>query len=852
MSVISVDLGALTAVSKRLDLREPNREAVESIAFELVRHYDIEKRPAPFEGVVDSATGMGKTYIFAGALEYLALVEGVRNFALIAPSRTILDKTVAQLTPGNPKSITHGMNAPLVVITADNFNTPSMATAMEDDSQVKLYVFTIQSLLKPSTKAGRRTHDFQEGLGSGLYQRMQEADDLVVFADEHHAYYGKQFSAAVRELNPWALIGLTATPHKSTPADQIIFRYPLAAAIAGKYVKTPVIVGRRDDKHDPVTKLLDGTTLLERKRELADEWAAAQGVSRVNPVMLVVARDITEAEHWASIVRSSDFKGGAYRDAVLVVHSKAVTAAKEETELRRLQDIEHPDSPIRVVISVQMLKEGWDVKNVYALLSTQPSLSDVLTEQVLGRGLRLPFGEYTGIEMLDTLEVLAHDKYEDLLRRKNVFSEQFIDHKIRAHLRTDSRGNTVVVREVEVVENPVLPEPAPPVAEPGNDSSGPGRSAETNPDTAPTTVNAGSAVEIRTGAPSLATIDARSESALEQRFRLNTEIAPRRPVQIPILRPMAVKSTFSLTDITDHEQFRRLGQKIRTSPDDTLRRTVISAEVYTDPFVGLKSTRLRTAEAVDRIEASGLVFTMPQLRAILTDAVLGLGIIVARRDDAGVERRAIQPILDAFLDGLNGGADTILSAYLQRATALLLDAVNKEYRRFASAPQFEEIVSLTTIDKIRHNTRPVTGDKHGHFDRGQAYEGWQRSVYSINWFDSAPERDLALLLDEATQVKDWCRLLRNDLPILWAASGQRYNADFIATTREGFSWVLEVKADNQVTNDEVMAKREAAKRWVNKVNASNKTSDTWKYLLVTETDIRTARGSWPALQRLGQ
>jgi type III restriction enzyme len=88
VNTVTVDLAALVGVAKRLDLREPNREAVESIAFELARHFDIERRPAPFEGVVDSATGMGKTYIFAGTMEYLALAEGVRNFALIAPSRS--------------------------------------------------------------------------------------------------------------------------------------------------------------------------------------------------------------------------------------------------------------------------------------------------------------------------------------------------------------------------------------------------------------------------------------------------------------------------------------------------------------------------------------------------------------------------------------------------------------------------------------------------------------------------------------------------------------------------------------------------------------------------------------------
>lgn len=842
---LSVDLAALVGVAKRLDLREPNREAVESIAFELARHYDIEQRPAPFEGVVDSATGMGKTYIFAGAMEYLALAEGVRNFALIAPSRTILDKTVAQLTPGNPKSITNGMNAPLVVVTADNFNTQSMSAAMDDDSRVKLFVFTVQSLLKPTTKAGRRTHDFQEGLGSGLYQKMHEASDLVVFADEHHAYYGKQFSAAVRELEPWALIGLTATPHKSTPEDQIIFRYPLAAAIAGQYVKTPVIVGRRDDKRDPVTKLLDGTTLLERKRELAEEWARAKGAPRVNPVMLVVARDITEAEHWSGIVRAVDFKNGAYRDAVLVVHSKAVTTRNEEAELRRLQDIEDPDSPIRVVISVQMLKEGWDVKNVYVLLSTQPSLSEVLTEQVLGRGLRMPWGKYTGIEMLDTLEVLAHDRYEDLLRRKNVFSEQFIDHKIRAYLRTDSRGNTVVVRETETVENPVLEQPGLTL---GKHSLGAPAQDRTDSPWPPDETH----VEVRTGSPTLATVGTRGEAAEAQEFRLREEIPPRRAVQVPLLRPVAVKSTFSLTDITDHEQFRILGARLHTSPDDTLRRTVVSAEVYTDPFAGVKSTRLRTSEAVDRVEASGLVLTIGELREYLTSAVLGLGIVAARHDPAGVERRAIQPILDAFLDGLNGGADTLLSAYLDRATALLLDAINKEYRRFASAPQFEEVASVKTIDKVRRNTRPISGNRHGKFDRQTAYDGWRKSVYAVNWFDSKPERDVAVLLDESDEVTEWCRLVTEDLTIVWAVSGRRYNADFVVVTAEDTRWILEVKGDNTISSDVVQQKREAAKRWVNKVNASGVTSDTWSYLLITESDVLAAKGSWGSLERLGR
>jgi type III restriction enzyme len=449
--------------------------------------------------------------------------------------------------------------------------------------------------------------------------------------------------------------------------------------------------------------------------------------------------------------------------------------------------------------------------------------------------------------MLDTLEVLAHDKYEDLLKRRNVFSEQFIDHKIRAMLRTDSQGNTVVVRETETVENPVIPAPEPPT--------------ERTPDPGATSLADGShqgdasSVDVASdtsGTPTLASIEARKTSGQQQSHQLATQVAPLHPVQLPLLKPVAVVSHFSLTDITDHEQFRQLGRRLHASPEDTLRRTVVAAEVYTDPFLGVKSTRLRTSEAVDRVEASGLIMTMPELRSQLTEAVLGLGIIAARRDDQGIERRAIEPILDAFIDGLNGGADTLLSAYLDRATALLLDAINREYRRFSSKPVFEETVSVKSIDRARPNTRPITPNRHGAFSKGTAYEGWKRSVYAVNWFDSAPERDLAILLDESDRIAEWCRLLNDDLAIVWASSGQRYNADFVVVTTDGTRWVVEAKADNQVTSDEVTAKREAAKRWVNKVNASGIMSDTWAYLLVTETDIRSARGSWGALAKLGR
>ncbi len=251
MAELNLFEDAIAEIAARLDLREPNREGVRTINAAVSQYYDVEEQRPPFEAVIDSATGVGKTYILAGAMELFAGPLGIRDFVVVTPGRTILEKTKDNFTPGHPKSLLGPMSFQPVVITADNFSTPAMRAAMDDDSQVKIYLFTVQSLTKPESKTGRKTHKFQEGLGTEFYAHLQSIDNLVVFADEHHTYYGPAFSRAVRDLAPWVLVGLTATPDKKTPAEQIIFRYPLAAAIADQLVKTPVIVGRKTTAQTP-------------------------------------------------------------------------------------------------------------------------------------------------------------------------------------------------------------------------------------------------------------------------------------------------------------------------------------------------------------------------------------------------------------------------------------------------------------------------------------------------------------------------------------------------------------------------------------------------------------------------
>src|SRR4051794_32036070 len=116
MSELQLHEDEIAEIAARLDLREPNREAVRTIDAAVSQYYDVEERPAPFEAVVDSAPGDGKTYILAGAMELFANAHGVRDFVIVVPGRTILEKTRENFSPGGPKSLLGAMSFEPVVV----------------------------------------------------------------------------------------------------------------------------------------------------------------------------------------------------------------------------------------------------------------------------------------------------------------------------------------------------------------------------------------------------------------------------------------------------------------------------------------------------------------------------------------------------------------------------------------------------------------------------------------------------------------------------------------------------------------------------------------------------------------
>ncbi len=224
--------------------------------------------------------------------------------------------------------------------------------------------------------------------------------------------------------------------------------------------------------------------------------------------------------------------------------------------------------------------------------------------------------------------------------------------------------------------------------------------------------------------------------------------------------------------------------------------------------------------------------------------VLASPAVPARKD----QRAAVVPIIDAFFAGLGTKADEVLSANLDRAGARLVRLVTEEQRRFMTKPSYQEVVQVKDFDPVRATDKEMSTDRFGAFSRSVAYDDWERSLFPLEWFDSKPERTVANMVDTSTAVSCWIRLHTGELPILWNSAGQEYNPDLIVIEDDDTHWVVEVKMNKEIASEDVQGKREAARRWANYVSADSSVDATWKYLLVSESDVDTSKGSWDDAQ----
>ncbi len=374
------------------------------------------------------ATGVGKTRLMGAFIAYLYTQHSIRNFFVVAPNTTIYEKLKRDLSDNNsPKYVFRGLgcfSTPPQIVTDDDYREKQISMF---ESDVRIFVYNIDKF----NKEGANMKKVNEVIGDSFYQYLSNLPDLVLIMDESHHYRAEKGAQALNELHPLLGLELTATPlvtkgNKQIPFKNVVYEYPLSKAIEDGYTRTPFAVTRTDidfynfgDEQLDKLMLLDGIKCHENAKRKLEAYAVNNSTPEnpiriVKPFMLVVCKDTSHAQWVEQFVKSDEFRDGAYRNKTIVVHSKQ-KGAESEANTKLLLDVENADNPVEIVIHVNMLKEGWDVNNLYTIVPLRTAASKILREQMVGRGLRLPYGERTGDKDVDAVMLTAHDKFKDIL-----------------------------------------------------------------------------------------------------------------------------------------------------------------------------------------------------------------------------------------------------------------------------------------------------------------------------------------------------------------------------------------------------------------------------------------------------
>ena len=441
-------------IKNRLSLRQPQADSLEILdklaavlalvkgansATELDKVRKLYSTCTDFERDFPSvcfslATGVGKTRLMGAFISYLYTAKGIKNFFVLAPNLTIYDKLIDDLSdPNSPKYVFRGIaefaSTPPRIVTGDNYQEVRQGQGVLFQS-VNINIFNI-SKINSEVRGGRepRIKRLSEYLGESYFNYLASLPDLVLLMDESHHYRADAGLKAVNELKPILGLELTATPidMKGGKFKNVVFDYPLAKALRDGFVKEPAIATRKDFnpdqyKHDPkeldLIKLEDGVRIHEDTKVNLEIYARDTGKRIVRPFVLAVARDTDHAREIRAMIESDRFFEGRYRGKVMEIHSNQRGEEKGEN-VQRLLSLEKPNNTIEIVVHVNMLKEGWDVTNLYTIIPLRAANSQILTEQTIGRGLRLPYGERTRVDKVDKLTIIAHDRFQTIVDAAN-------------------------------------------------------------------------------------------------------------------------------------------------------------------------------------------------------------------------------------------------------------------------------------------------------------------------------------------------------------------------------------------------------------------------------------------------
>ena len=886
----------VNAIAGRLSLRPPQRRSLEILdriteiapprkgsdvkaALEVIR--------SEFPSVTDFerefpslcfalATGVGKTRLMGAFISYLHLAHGLNNFFVLAPNLTIYNKLITDFTPNTPKYVFKGIaefaTNPPTIITGDNYEG-SAGTLFDVTLRCKINIFNI-SKINAEVRGGKspRIKRLSEYIGQSYFDYLAGLDDLTLIMDESHRYRASAGVRAINELKPVLGLELTATPMVETPRGalpfkNVIYSYPLSAAMADGFVKEPAVVTRKD--FDPAgmsaeaierIKLEDGIRLHESVKVELETYARQSGATIVKPFLLVIARDTTHAGQLVQLVQSDAFFDGRYKGRAIQVDSSR-TGAEEDEMVARLLAVESPDEPTEIVIHVNMLKEGWDVTNLYTIVPLRAANARILIEQSIGRGLRLPYGKRTGVMAVDRLNIVAHDRFQEIIDEAN---------------RPDS-----VVRLQQVILDPEqMQQKTVTVVSQSQLASRLGLQ--------PQQLTPGTQLVAATAAPAFQLPEEQKVAQIAYAVIRKLESQPQsvpgvsylqRPeVQAQVIREVANQyqpAQMALAGVTEPPDIAAIVAKTsalvaQQTIDIPLILVVPRGQVRSgfSPF-SLALDALRYPPVSDEL-------WIQHLRTHNLEIMnLGQGGV----QDARLEDSVVSGLVDFDDVSYDDHADLLydlaaqvvahLKSYLsEEDTRKVLRCYQRPIAQFVHAQMdahyweaaagYEVVVSkgFTELKASAYTAsaaEPVLDFRQSPADKSNMakylFGGFARCLYPVQKFHSDSERRLAVILER--EALKWFRPAKGQFQIYYkrGADHLEYQPDFVAET-DNMIWMLEPKARNELDSPDVLAKQAAAVQWCQhaSVHTASYGGKPWRYALIPH-DVIAENMTLPGLMQ---
>jgi len=461
---------------KAFRYHDSQREAMETLVYiyeaeDIRRHKDLLEKYAPniaslrllqyddfTRFCIKMATGSGKTKVMSLAIAWQyfnAVVEGrndyTKVFLVVAPNVIVFERLRTDFAGGH-------------IFRADPVIPPEFKLFWDFDcymrgeeerasSQGALYLTNIQQFYeRPDRGAEAETDVMTDMLGPKPPADKLEIEDfdkriakrggpcLVINDEAHHTHDEEsEWNSVIRRLHSTipgglsAQLDFTATPRysKGSLFTWVIYDYPLKQAIIDNLVKRPIkgiATGIQEGRSDIASTRYRAYLAagVERWREYRDQLIPL-GKKPVLFVMMNTTNDANDVADHLRVKYPGEFGG----DKLQVIHTdKSGEVTKKELDIARkiVREVDDAESPVNCIVSVLMLREGWDVQNVTVVVGLRPytAKANILPEQTIGRGLRLMFRDL-GTSYTERVDVIGNKAFIEFVDQLEKDEDMQID-----------------------------------------------------------------------------------------------------------------------------------------------------------------------------------------------------------------------------------------------------------------------------------------------------------------------------------------------------------------------------------------------------------------------------------------